>query len=124
MVEWEGTKYGLLPNMAGKHELEKIKLREEIVRLKGQAEAIANVTHCSKPECIEVARAYLEQDAEITRLKEETYDGKIELTARDCRNIRNDALEEAAKVAEDFAYGWPITSAQLGNKVRQLKTKE
>ena len=71
MGEWEGTKYGLLPNMAGKHELEKIKLREEIARLKEQAESIASVSHCSKPECIEVAKAYLEQDAEITRLKED-----------------------------------------------------
>ena len=47
--EWEGKKYGLLPNMAGKHELEKIKLREkiatkdaELARLREALEFYAN----------------------------------------------------------------------------------
>ena len=48
-------------------------------------------------KCVEVAQAYLDQCQEVERLKGETYEGKIELTARDCRHIREDALEEAAK---------------------------
>jgi len=40
------------------------------------------------------------------------------------RAIRNAALEEAAKAAEEFADGWPMTAEKLGNRIRALKGEQ
>ena len=69
----------------------------------------------------ELAQAYLDKCQEVERLKGETYEGKIELTARDCRNIREDALEDAAKLLdESYSYCQDMRDTMCNKRIEEL----
>ena len=98
---------------------------------KSIAEKLISLIDSPDPEVIQdahiktVAQAYLTQCQEVERLKGETYEGKIELTARDCRHIREDALEEAAKEIDRLGQTHTLYSADfMAREIRALKDKQ